>query len=542
MACVAAWVCVSGIAEAQLVTEEIQLQSGWNAVWVNLEPEPNDLEQILARQSTPLGYQAIWTFDANRTVSDLSPGQPPGRWLFHDKNVPPALTTLRTLQGHRAYLIRMRSAGRLRLEGRPLIRSTRFTSRVSNPFGALSDPTSGPLSFEEFFSHPSVRGKIRASGSPVKHDIFALGDSILRRSITDPIQPNAAYWLNVVQDFDYLGPLDASADINGLSFGRTTALRTLSLEVPSSQSARTVRLEARPCAVLSADGECSGVEEAARWLEYRDATKPGVAVWHSLADGLDVVVPAGATRVEVQLRARRSGLEAAARSRSVAGANQTFPAVIDVSDQQGSRSVIASEVAVEPIFGRWIGRATLTQVSTHPIVQDLPLQQAEAPPLTMTLILDLPDPSSGAAGPRLLDSVNILGFRDGRAITRSFNSILLDRPVNLTVDASDVLDPFGSSGTLRGTLHIQPNDPLNPYRHRYHPEHRKGYDITREITIKIENQADSLSDELAGLDGTFGPHRLTGQYTEVITGVTALPITVRGNFRLERLSDDAGSQ
>jgi hypothetical protein len=160
----------------------------------------------------------------------------------------------------------------------------------------------------------------------------------------------------------------------------------------------------------------------------------------------------------------------------------------------------------------------------------------------MTLLLDLPDPSSGGGVPRLLDSVSVEAFRDGRAVTRRFNSILFDRPVDLSEDAGDAIDPFGSSGTLRGILHVQPNDPLNPYRHRYHPEHRKGYEITREITIRIENQADSSSEELAGLDGTFGPNRLKGQYTEVITGVSEQPITVRGNFRLERLRAGTGPQ
>jgi hypothetical protein len=107
--------------------------------------------------------------------------------------------------------------------------------------------------------------------------------------------------------------------------------------------------------------------------------------------------------------------------------------------------------------------------------------------------------------------------------------------LDLVEDAGDPVDPFGATGTLRGTLHLLPEDPLNPYRHRYNPEHRKGYEITRDITIRLEIQPDRLADELAGLDGTFGPHRLNGQYTEVITGVTEDPITVQGTFRLDRL-------
>ncbi len=49
MACAALWIS-AGIADAQLVTEEIQLQSGWNAVWINLGPQPNDWQEILAQQ------------------------------------------------------------------------------------------------------------------------------------------------------------------------------------------------------------------------------------------------------------------------------------------------------------------------------------------------------------------------------------------------------------------------------------------------------------------------------------------------------------
>ena len=99
----------------------------------------------------------------------------------------------------------------------------------------------------------------------------------------------------------------------------------------------------------------------------------------------------------------------------------------------------------------------------------------------MTLLLELPDPSvaRGGSPPRLLDTVSLATFRDGRSFLRKFTSILFDRPVTLVADAADPLDPFGATGTLRGTLSIHAEDSLNPYRHRYNPEHRKGYEITR---------------------------------------------------------------
>ncbi len=532
------WTTFSEAAPAQLVTESIDLQAGWNAVWLNLQPEPNTVDEILAAQSPPLDYQAIWTLVEKGAATAVNDGDATGRWLFHDRDVPPNISTLRVLHGHRGYLIHMRSAGQLHLAGRPVIRSHQFSSRTANLFGALTDPTSGILSFEQFFSHPKAIGKVRAGGTPVKHDVFAMSaNSLVRKNLTDAILPNTAYWVNVVQDFEYAGPLDLTSTSNGLSFGRTTALRTLSIGVPFSASARTVTLEALPCAALAANGACSAGAGAVDWLEFRDSGPLELPTWQPLAAGAVVQVPPGLTQVEVQLRARRAELATSARNRGGGTSPVDFPLVIDVKDDVGTRAVLAANVSIEPVFGRWIGRATLTRVSAHPAIQPLPLDQAEAPQLEMTLLLELPDPTAaqGGASPQLLDSMTVDTFRDGRPLARRFTTVLFDRPVVLTEDAGDPLDPLGASGTLHGTLPITPEDPLNPYRHRYHPEHRKGYDITRDITIKIESQQDRLTEELAGLDGTFGSQRLRGQYTEVITGISAQPITVQGTFQLDRV-------
>ncbi len=528
---------------AQPVLETIELHAGWNAVWLNVEPEPNDLEQLLALQASPLDCRAVWTFEPNRGLTGAGSNEP-GRWFSYDKGLPASLQSLRTLRGHRAYLINVNVAGSLRLTGHPIIRPISFTGSASNAFGTLTNAGEGPLTFEEFFAHPGAAGKVVSAGSPLKHDIFSLTDAgLVRRNLTDPIAPNEAYWINVVQDFNYAGPLDITSLANGLSFGRSTAIRTLSIDLPSSPSSRTLSLQARACVALT-NGDCSASEVGIEWLEFRDPASQDLPVWQPLAEGVTLDVPPGTTKVQLDLRPRRA--TAAAVSGVTAGGGSTIlpPVVIDISDDQGARAVIAADVRVEPIFGGWAGKATLTHVSAHPSIQDIPLEQAAATPLEMTLILELPDPAgtSGAAGPRLLDALTVQTFRDGRSLQRRFSSILFDRPVDLVEDPAEPIDPFGATGTLRGTLQILPEDPLNPYRHRYNPEHRKGYEITREITIRLAPTAPSLSDELASLDGTFGPSRLAGQYTEVINGVTAQPITVRGDFRLERVGTEPGSQ
>ncbi len=538
MACAAVWIS-AGIAEAQLVSEEIQLQSGWNAVWFNVAPQPSEIVDFLATQPPPLDCQAVWTFEPTPGAAlDPAVGGP-GRWLVYDRDTPPALRTLRTLQGHRAYFIKVNVGGTLQLSGEPVIRPFSFSGRISNLFGAMSDPLGGPLTFEEFFAHPSAAGKIVSGGAPLKHDIFSMsGGQLVRRTITDPIALNAAYWIKVGQDFSYAGPLDVTSSANGASFGSSTAIQTLSIDVPSSPAGRTVSVQARPCVELDG-GDCAVAAAGVEWLEYRDPAAFPIPEWHPLFIGLDVLVAPGVTKITLDLRAKRSTPAATA---TAGGEPILPPLVIDVTDDQGARAVVTASVEVQPVFGLWAGRAELTRVSAHPTVQDIPLDQAAAAPLGMTLILDLPSPSevAGGAVAALLDTVTIQTFRDGRTLQRRLSSVLFDRPVTMVVDGADPLDALGASGTLRATLHLAPDDPLNPYRHRYNPEHRRGYDITRDITIKLEPQAESISDQLSGLDGTFGPHRLTGQYTEVITGMTEQAITVQGKFRMERI--DAGAE
>jgi len=314
-----------------------------------------------------------------------------------------------------------------------------------------------------------------------------------------------------------------------------TVAMGLSIGVPSLPVSRTLSIHARTCVSLG-NGECPTGRTGEDWLEYRDDAGTGIPVWRPLATGVNITVPPNTASVGVALRARRALLTQTAAIAATGGISELPPVVIDIADDQGSRALVSADVSVEPIFGQWVGQARLTKVSTHPSLQSLPLEQADAMPLELTLLLDLPDPEAQAQGavPRLLDSIAFQTFRDGRTVQRRFTSVLLDRPVVLVEDETDPVDPLGVTGTLRGTLHMAPDDPLNPYRHRYNPEHRLGYEITRDITIEIRPLGDSVSDELAGLDGTFGPHRLTGRYTEVITGVTAEPITVEGDFTLDR--------
>jgi hypothetical protein len=522
----------------ELATETIQLQEGWNFVWLNLDPKPAGTDVVL--QGVDL--QTIWAFQPNEVPPAVGGDLSGGRWFFYDKDVPDEINTLRFLQGQRGYLIKMNSADQLTVAGRPVPRSHAFHAHVSNLFGALGNPGSSlPLTFERFFAHPNAQGKIRTDASGTEHEVFTLaGESLVRLSPSDRIERHVAYWINVVQSFDYRGPIGVTAGLDGIGFGREVPRRTLLVEVPVRQTARSVLVRALPCVRIGGLPFCPGDLDAS-WLEYldpnRDPLQPlSSSDWLPLSGGVVLTVGPNESVSSLEIRARRDRATVAVAARGIS--ETSFEALVEISDESGGQILIPSDLEVEPIFGCWIGRATMTHVSAHPDIQKVGLQEAEAVPFQMTLILDVPDPTTKPGQPvRLLDSVSLPDHRDGVNIARRLHATLFDRTVELAQDVP--LDPFGFSGTLTGVLAIQPADSHNPYRHRYNPEHGAGYAVTRQITLQFERTTGNVAEELLGLDGTFGPNRLTGTYTEVITGLSPDPINVRGSFVLDRLTEEA---
>lgn len=98
---------------------------------------------------------------------------------------------------------------------------------------------------------------------------------------------------------------------------------------------------------------------------------------------------------------------------------------------------------------------------------------------------------------------------------------------------------FGPGVTgLKGTIVLPANHPTNPFRHRRHPDHTTGFDITRILTLSFDGAAgDSLGN--AG----YGVKSITGLYDEEIFGLhkplgpsKSIGLKVHGTFFLQRIS------
>ncbi len=94
------------------------------------------------------------------------------------------------------------------------------------------------------------------------------------------------------------------------------------------------------------------------------------------------------------------------------------------------------------------------------------------------------------------------------------------------------------SAALTGVIYLPADHPTNPFRHRRHPDHSRGRDITREIRIDF----DGLPSDPLRRAG-YGVDEITGIYREEIHGLhkplgpnQSVGLKMEGRFRLQRVS------
>jgi hypothetical protein len=95
-----------------------------------------------------------------------------------------------------------------------------------------------------------------------------------------------------------------------------------------------------------------------------------------------------------------------------------------------------------------------------------------------------------------------------------------------------LLGGVGAGVACAGLIRLSEEFPTNPFRHKYHPDHRKGYEIRRQFSIRFDGQP---GDALAEAPG-FGVHRLSGVYRETILGLHKVPLKIEGTVNLNRIS------
>lgn len=123
--------------------------------------------------------------------------------------------------------------------------------------------------------------------------------------------------------------------------------------------------------------------------------------------------------------------------------------------------------------------------------------------------------------PNLIPNFTGVVERGGKLVGRRFSTAGFP----MTADSLVLSGGVAAGGTATGTLTLPAASPVNPSRHKYHPDlTNAGVEVSRALTLTIaagESPAD---------------HKLLGTWAETITGLHKDPIRISGTVSLMRVS------
>ena len=245
-AAIALILSVTGIAaQAQSeVTQTLTLHPGWNAIFLEVQPEPRDPAAVFAGLDD---LESAWTWLSRESTAEFIQdpsedlyGQPGWHAYF---NVPQddfrsRLTSLYAVLGNQAYLFKIKDTATeftWEITGVPSMRKIRWLADSFNMVGFHVDPTAPP-SFAAFFApSPAHNGQA----------VYRLNNQNGRwEFVQDPasatMRSGEAYWVYCEGSSTYQGPLKVDLPMSdGLLFGEGLTRQTVTLTNLSSVT-RTV--------------------------------------------------------------------------------------------------------------------------------------------------------------------------------------------------------------------------------------------------------------------------------------------------------------
>lgn len=553
---------------ARSLEQVIELEPGWNAVFVRLDPEVNDIEAVFAN----LPVKSVWRYIPDdrgaEFVTDPAEGlKSLDGWFgwFPEPRPEAFLSNLFTISGNTAYLVEMEGPGthEITITGDPVFRPPQWRTDAFALTGLPVSPTQPPTFFDFFENSAAHSGqpfyRLRSNGT------WELIDS----PATTVIDPDAAYWIRTRGNSRYQGPMALVLEQDdALDYGRALdeiqiVLRNQGNLDGSFQIQRLPAAADLPLRLLLEDPET------------------GEEGWPALPDTLVRQVDAG-SEVFVTFGIRRDEMTADRMEQSFAitdehgtrillhaGANTIQPIVqaVRAAGDTSSRAPDSPALA-----GLWRGVVQIDAVSEAQLAGTQPTPTGKAFEQRFLIHVD-------AGGQARLLKEAILMWEEGTLAPSSANPNFqeVDRPgryvlitnkqliplytgatvrngepvgIRASTVAYDFADEFlemegqfGPGGSVNVTIVMEPEFPTNPFRHKYHPDHdnkdaqfipgvEEAFQVVRDM------QFDFAVDDPLGLDPPgWGSTIVGGTFEEALTGLHKNRIFVSGSFRMRRISN-----
>ncbi len=559
-------------ASAQTATQSVTLKPGWNAVWLEVEPQN--------ASGIPLTPEAAFKTATNTAINIIASPKPlagfaeffgdaPGtesgtfnkdRW--EQWNRTGVGNDLMMVTGNRGYLIKSTAGSdvTISIEGKARFFRPQW---IPDRYNLVGFGLSGTPSFSNFFS-PS--GDVH---TPAK--IYRLKtDGSWVSAITTPVPPmksGEAYWIFADGPSNYMGPVAVDftgASSGSLNFGGPDDVQKVGAENLDLMEITFTNLSTNPAIpVIDVDTIANGTGSLAL-----KAARP-VATTLNAYELIATITGTG-TALQKTITAKQSGYLTLGAARNWTSTPVSRANVYRLNTGGGTKvylpvSALNSSIVVpsnstntspaDLNSGLWVGEISVN--STGSIVENgSPMRpSAGAAPLRIilhsnasgavsllsqvTLMQTKSADSSIPSTPALIvDPAKIPFFegvkeRNGKRVGLRVESIAFDMPRKAGAGNTEVYDlslplngPLGAGKTLStnaGTLVIDPRHRSNPFRHAYHNEHTTGPNIIREFSIVFDSEQPV-------------PDRLTGTYQETIRNLTKSDIQLSGPVELRRVS------
>jgi hypothetical protein len=209
--------------------QEISLEAGWNAVFLEVEPTDATPAKVFAGLPVDKVATLVQSPVTNQFVTD--PGielfKAQGWGVWYAPGTPEAfLKSLDAINGNRAYLVHAKSACQWRAEGDALPSAVEWRADAYNFVGFPVSATGGPT-FGQFFA-----GSRAHKDQPIYRLVDGRWKKVLQAS-AEAMKAGEAFWIFCNGPSDYQGPIRIETDTRGgLILGRYGSRIVLRNESP----------------------------------------------------------------------------------------------------------------------------------------------------------------------------------------------------------------------------------------------------------------------------------------------------------------------
>lgn len=555
-------------AQAEWARQTLNLQAGWNAVFLEVQPDENLCNAVFG--GAPV--ESVWHWNGSdkpttfvQDPTNLVPEMPDWQTWFPTESPKNFLSDLFAVHGGRTYLIKSSEPHTLELRGRLVIRKQQWKADSLNLVGFHTNADQPPT-FRSFFSHNKS-----TANQPI-YRITPDGASVLIASpATETMRAGEAYWVMCEGDSTYNGPLGLNLDGGeGLAFGEVLTEQPLELVNPTD-TPKTVTVRMVPSDIPTTKSAKANLPVVAG--EVKLAFKR-ILAWEPLDEPLVFELdPAGTQRLNL----------AVLRGRMASGAANPsyYASVLEITDDAGVKfRVPVSAQKIVNDAGLWVGTVTVGMVSEAGNPQNPDVPQPTGSPFKFRIMIHVddqgvarlireismmqvqpvltPDPITGedvvttparyvlVTDDSLLGNFTGVSMRNGEIVGRRIST-----PV-FGFDTPQVMSALveGNNDVLQVLVTMPYDHALNPFLHQYHPDHNnlnerydttaplaegaESYTFTRDIKLTFQDQ----DAEVLALP-SYGYDVQGGVYEEKISGVHRRDISVKGSFLLNRVSDVA---